>query len=164
MVNISIKDELGKIIFLADVERDDSKRYERSVAISEDDTMTVTISWNNLTVINRNWSERDIEAFNLIASLIRSDLSRNFSIEELSAHAGMNRTKLQAGFKQLFSSTIYVFTQELKMQRAKSLILDNKGYTLKEIARMLGYRHTNHFSVAFKKKFSAAPSVIKKQG
>lgn len=165
MVNIYIKDKLGKLILLEEVEEDTSAHYEKTVAITKDHTLTITITSNRpVSAVNREWTEKDIQVFNLIANLISSDLSRNFSIEELAENAGMNRTKLQAGFKQLFSKTVYSFTQELKMQKARDLIIDNKGFTLKEIAGMLGYGHANHFSVAFKKRFKAAPSDLKKRG
>ena len=87
---------------------------------------------------------------------------KNYTIEELSIVAGMNRTKLQAGFKDLFGKTIYSYTLDLKMTEAKALLTGASRLSLKEIAALLGYSHTNHFSAAFKKKFNVSPSFLKK--
>jgi AraC-like DNA-binding protein len=162
MIDIYIKDSFGKVILSEKVQEDSGLRYEKTVVVTKERSLTVTIALNHLSpATHPQWTEKDLSSFNRITELINSDLSKNFSIEELAEHAAMNRTKLQAGFKQVFHKTINSFTQELKMQKAKDLISGNRGFSLKEIAGMLGYRHSNHFSVAFKKWFNVSPSAFK---
>lgn len=109
-----------------------------------------------------NWSEQDRKSFKKVRDLLSKDLKANYSIETLAVEAGMNRSKLQQGFKDLFSKTIYTFLFDLKMSEAKSLLTRNTSLSLKEVAAMVGYSHVNHFSVAFKKKFGVSPSYFKK--
>jgi len=73
----------------------------------------------------------------------------------------MNRTKLQANFKSIFGKTINGFTKDLKMKRAKELLASHSPFSLKEVAAMIGYKHTNHFSTAFKNYFDCTPSAFK---
>lgn len=108
------------------------------------------------------WSKKDVAIFEMISKVISQNLSKNISIAGLAERAGMNRTKLQAGFKDIMGQTINSYTSELKMQKAKSLLINKPGYSLKQIAAVVGYSCGNHFSAAFKKKFSFSPSSLKK--
>jgi AraC-like DNA-binding protein len=108
------------------------------------------------------WSKKDVAVFEMIAKLISQNLSKNISIAGLAERAGMNRTKLQAGFKDVMGQTINSYACELKMQKAKTLLINKPGYSLKQIAAVVGYSCGNHFSAAFKKKFSFSPSSLKK--
>ena len=110
----------------------------------------------------QKWSEQDRAAFEKVRDLLSKNFKRTYSIEELSVVAGMNRTKLQSGFKNLFSKTIYTFALDLKMNQAKTLLTNDHHLSLKEIASMVGYSHVNHFSTAFKKKFEISPSNFKR--
>lgn len=107
------------------------------------------------------WSKKDIASFEMVSRIISQNLSRNISIAGLAEKAGMNRTKLQAGFKEIMGQTINSYASELKMQKAKTLLLNKPGYSLKQIAAVVGYSCGNHFSAAFKKKFSFSPSYFK---
>ncbi|MEJ7557110.1 MAG: helix-turn-helix domain-containing protein [Pedobacter sp.] len=109
-----------------------------------------------------NWSEQDLKSLEKVRDLMAQNLKVYYSIEELAVLAGMNRTKLQQGFKNLFNKTIYTFLHDLKMTEAKTLLSQQKGLSLKEVAAMLGYKHVNHFSVAFKKKFDISPALFRK--
>jgi AraC-like DNA-binding protein len=107
------------------------------------------------------WTAKEIEVLTGIKELISINLQNNYSIEQLAEISGMNRTKLQEGFKDLFKKTIYAFTTDWKMLKAKMLLENNQGLSLKEVAALLGYRHTNHFSAAFKKRYNFSPSILK---
>jgi AraC-like DNA-binding protein len=111
---------------------------------------------------SERWTVREIAMLTEIKELISLNLQNCYSIEQLAEISGMNRTKLQEGFKDLFGKTIFSYTTDMKMLKAKMLLEDEQGLSLKEIAGMLGYRHTNHFSAAFKKRYNFSPSQLKK--
>lgn len=162
MVDIYIKDKFGELILAEEIKDEEDLHYKKTIVMAKKQMLTVTITLSKaFPTSQQQWNEKETLTFHKIIELISKDLSKNFSIEELAEQVGMNRTKLQAGFKQLFNKTINSFTQELKMQNAKDLIHSSKRYNLKEIASMLGYRHSNHFSVAFKKRFGISPSAFK---
>lgn len=104
-------------------------------------------------------SKIDVGQLHAIREMITVDLSRHFSIEELSYLSHMNRTKLQAGFKALFGLTLYDFLIEKRMELAYQLLTESYAYhwNIAEIAQKVGYRHSNHFSAAFKKRFGVSP-------
>ena len=108
------------------------------------------------------WTVREIAMLTEIKELISLNLENAYSIEQLADISGMNRTKLQECFKDLFGKTIFSYTTDMKMLKAKMLLEDEQGFSLKEIAGMLGYKHTNHFSAAFKKRYNYSPSQLKR--
>ncbi|WP_430612627.1 helix-turn-helix domain-containing protein [Flavobacterium sp. JP2137] len=95
---------------------------------------------------------------------LREQLTKNFSnhhpLEELVALAAMNRTKLQAGFKQLFGRSIHEFLVQTRMDEAYRLLTTttDNSLTIASLAAQVGYSHYNHFSAAFKKRFGSPPS------
>lgn len=108
------------------------------------------------------WTIREIAMLTEVKELISLNLQNCYSIEQLAEISGMNRTKLQEGFKDMFGKTIFTFTTDMKMLKAKLLLEDEQVLSLKAIASMLGYKHTNHFSAAFKKRYNFSPSQLKK--
>jgi AraC-like DNA-binding protein len=46
--------------------------------------------------------------------------------------------------------------QNERLSKAKLLIAE-EAYPIKEIARMVGYKHSGHFTAKFKKKFGVLP-------
>lgn len=136
----------------------EDRTQQHQVILNEDQVMTITITFNTTKM---SVSEKEQAVFNQIAAHINENLSENLSIQQLASLAGMNRTKLQANFKLIFGKTINAFTKDLKMQKAKELLKSQSPVSLKEVAAMIGYKHTNHFSAAFKNYFDCTPSAFK---
>ena len=82
------------------------------------------------------------------------------SLQSLSRAFCLNEFKLKKGFKELFGDTVFGYIHSLRMQHARSLILDEK-MNINKVAGKVGYKNANHFSTAFKKQFGIAPSLIK---
>lgn len=78
------------------------------------------------------------------------------SIEALARRVGLNRTKLQRGFKQVFGTTMFDFTQARRMDLAQALLREG-GLTIAEVAESVGYEHPTNFTAAFRRRFNALP-------
>jgi len=125
-------------------------------------------SVHNLINTNQNniLSKVNTENLYFIRELIVSNLAKNYTIEELSYLSIMNRTKLQAGFKELFGCTIHDFIIEKRMDLAYHLLTQSyaNDWNISEIAQRVGYLRSNHFSAAFKKRYGVSPGkFLKKQ-
>ncbi len=68
---------------------------------------------------------------------------------------------LDAEFKKRFGLSSFAFTLNKGLDDAHSE-LSLKDTPLKVISANLGYKHVNHFSAAFKKKFGYSPSKLRK--
>ena len=165
MVNVYLEDEFGVILFEKKNIAVNTGQLHKEVILIDNKPITITLDFRNQSSLTQNnakfFPEQEHQALQQIAAQIRQNLSRNFTIEELSSLAGMNRTKLQSGFKLIFGKTINTFTKEMKMQEAITLLNSEVYISLKEVAAMVGYKHTNHFSAAFKKYYSFSPSSLK---
>lgn len=92
--------------------------------------------------------------------LIEKDLSVNYTIPELSKLVGTNEQYLKKYFKQYFGKTIMNYITEKKMNHAKELIMTGE-YRVVDVARLTGYKHSTHFTTAFKKYFGFIPNSLK---
>lgn len=82
------------------------------------------------------------------------------TIRQIATSIGINERKLTQGFKELFGLTVFEYINDLRMNKAKQLLLDEKKY-VGEVAETVGYKNQQHFTVAFKKKFGMLPSKLK---
>lgn len=83
------------------------------------------------------------------------------TIKELALAVGSNATTIKLAFKEYYGTTIYNYIQDIRMSRAKKLlILDDKN--IKEIAAELGFVKQGNFTVAFKKRYGILPSQLTK--
>jgi AraC family transcriptional activator of pyochelin receptor len=101
-------------------------------------------------------SSYDIECIKKAKNFIDSDMSRHHTIAEIASHTGISPTKLKKDFKELFGSGLYHYLKETRMDKALYLI-EQTEKPLKQISRMLGYRHLTSFITAFKKKYGNPP-------
>ncbi|MFD2553977.1 helix-turn-helix transcriptional regulator [Sphingobacterium tabacisoli] len=96
----------------------------------------------------------------LAKNLIHRDLSKNYTISELAKHVGTNEQYLKKHFKQYFGKTVMNYITEKKMEHAKELILTG-DYRISDVAQMTGYKHSTHFTSAFKKYFGFIPNSLR---
>ena len=92
--------------------------------------------------------------------LIDQDLTKNYTINELSKAVGTNEQYLKKYFKQYVGKTIMNYVLETKMLYAKKLITTG-DVRIADVARMTGYKHATHFSMNFKKFFGILPTSLR---
>lgn len=84
------------------------------------------------------------------------------SLSELAHLSGLNEYKLKQGFKEMFSTTVFGYLAEKRLELARDYLSDpNRSVT--EIADSLGYASIQHFSYAFKKKFGHSPKALRNE-
>jgi AraC family transcriptional regulator, transcriptional activator of the genes for pyochelin and ferripyochelin receptors len=101
-------------------------------------------------------SDYDKERILYAREYILEHISCPPGLNELSRLAGINEFKLKKGFKEMFGNTVFGYLSDVRMEIAKTELLDNKKTAI-EIASELGYSSVQHFSNAFKKKFGISP-------
>lgn len=100
---------------------------------------------------------RDLESLEYVRGLILKDLATVHSIDSLARKAGLNSTKLKAGFKFLFGCTIYQFTLKARMEHALQLLTKEK-LPVGTVADQVGYQHQSSFTFAFGQYFGFPPA------
>ncbi len=126
--------------------------------------LTLQISQINASEEGRkNLKRSDIDKLYEVKDLLLRNIDAPFSIEELARVAGLNRTKLQEGFKELFGTTIFGYISDTRLEEARRHILDpGSALSISEIAAMSGYKNPQHFTAAFKRKFGYLPRDARK--
>ncbi|BAQ62128.1 transcriptional regulator [Geminocystis sp. NIES-3708] len=87
--------------------------------------------------------------------LIKSSLNPP-SLTELARKVGLNDHKLKQGFKQLFSTTVFGYLYNYRMEQAQQLLRDS-NLSIAQIATRVGYSNPEAFSTAFRRKFDQSP-------
>jgi AraC-like DNA-binding protein len=96
----------------------------------------------------------------IIKKFVDENFHRNLKIEEISKILGINETKIRKEFKIHYQKTIVDYISELRMLKAKKMII-NKDLMIKEIAIDCGYEYVQNFTRAFKKKFGVSPEKLR---
>jgi AraC-like DNA-binding protein len=108
--------------------------------------------------------KKDMELIIEARKKLLSDLVNPPTIKDLGLYVGLNENKLKKGFMLLYKTSINKLLQNERLSRAKLLIAE-EIYPIKDIAKMVGYKHSGHFTSKFKKKFGVLPKdYIKTMG
>jgi AraC-like DNA-binding protein len=106
-------------------------------------------------------SWRDKRQLDKARDIIQKDCVNVPAIGVLSRQLGLNQRKLKMGFKQLFGTPIFQYTQNLRLEKALQL-LHTGEYSVREIADAVGYGYAKNFTTAFKKRYGMSPKVARK--
>lgn len=110
---------------------------------------------------NNNLKTDDISATDTERLMnCRTYLSENFlkqlTLEEISRNAMLNEFKLKRGFKKLFGTTVFGYIQQLRLNHAQTLLLSG-GFTVGEVAAVIGYASDSAFIRAFRQCYGYSP-------
>ena len=86
-----------------------------------------------------------------------------FSVDVLACELGMARTKLFSKMKAITGQTPLEFILTIRLKRAAVMLLNNKEYSISEIADRLGFGSPRHFTRCFKEKYTITPQEYRRQ-
>ncbi len=101
-------------------------------------------------------TRRQIERLREARALITARMAAPPSLRELACDVAMSTTLLKRGFRELFGETVFELVRNLRLDRARVLLLD-EGASVKEAAWSVGYASLSHFARAFGERFGASP-------
>jgi len=111
---------------------------------------------NQSLIISKNHYDK----IALAKQIIEKDLTKSFTIPELAKLIGTNEQYLKKYFKQYYGKTVMNYITDHKMNHAKELIMTG-DYRVSDVARLTGYKHSTHFTTAFKKYFGFIPNSLR---
>ena len=86
----------------------------------------------------------------------------DLKVEDIYRAVGLSRAQLYRKMKALTGSSMHDLLKELRLKRAKQLLLTQK-FQINEIAYMVGFNDPEYFRRSFKAKFGVSPSALAKQ-
>lgn len=91
---------------------------------------------------------KDISTFHEVRQFIERNFTKDILVGSLCKEFGLNRTKLQEGFNQLFGFSVHAFVSKARMDKAREM-LSNTDDSVKAIAIECGYRSASSFTRIF---------------
>lgn len=82
------------------------------------------------------------------------------TIDALAAQVGLNRSKLAAGFREMFGESVQVHWRNLRLSLARDM-LRSEDLTVTQVAERLGYSEISSFTRAFTAHFGVSPKTIR---
>lgn len=110
----------------------------------------------NSELIKYSISNEKLELANRVRLLILEDLSRHLSISEIASEIGASETLIKEVFQLVNGVPIYTFYQNRRLDKSIQM-LQNKRYSITEIAYQLGFSSPSNFSKFFKKMTKMTP-------
>lgn len=106
-------------------------------------------------------SSRELKLIRKLGNSIIKDPSFNYSLDELSASAGLSQAKLQEGFKFLYSKTVTEYVRHIRLERARDL-LNQADLNISQVVYSIGFTSRSYFSKIFKEKYKITPNEYRK--
>jgi len=98
-----------------------------------------------------------------IRNYMEGNLYTNLSLDRIALHFGFTKMHVIRVFKQAYGQTPMQYLLSRKISIAKSLLKDTI-MPVGEIASLLRYSNTQHFSAAFKKAVGQTPHTFRRSG
>ena len=107
--------------------------------------------------LNASVSVADRNAIMEITEYLNQNLSKNFSLTELSADAYMSISKFKYVFKTVVGQSVSEYMTQKRMEHACEMLSYTNLY-IAEIAHLIGYKNAGSFSSQFKKYMGVLPN------
>jgi AraC-like DNA-binding protein len=104
----------------------------------------------------------DLDCIALAHKLLCKDPSPRITIDSLALEIGINRNKLNYGFKHVYGVTINESQEKQRMEKAE-LLLSTTRKSVKTIASLTHYCTSSRFGVVFKKTYGITPLQFRKK-
>ena len=125
----------------------------------------IMINFNNEMKQKKNLtsyiSDSDLKYIKLVKDKIDKNILNPPDMDSLCRIAMMGKTKLRETFKKVTKMTLGEYIRCCKMKYAL-ILLNNKDYSIADIAHTLNYSNTSKFSGAFKKLYGQNPEAYRK--
>jgi AraC-like DNA-binding protein len=101
-------------------------------------------------------SRRDRTLIEEACARLLSDVRNPPSVSELARAAGMSEKALNAGFREVYGTTVFETLRNERLEHAR-LALEETDLSLKDIASRIGYNQLTNFTTAFAMRYGMPP-------
>lgn len=105
-------------------------------------------------------SLRDARSIMSARELMHDRMTEPLTLEALAAAVGLNRSKLAAGFKEMFGVGVQTYWRDVRLSAARDM-LRSDDLSVTEVAARLGYGEISSFTRAFTNKYGVSPSALR---
>lgn len=117
---------------------------------------------NYLDAISYPLVKEDIDSVYQAGKILVRNLDNPPSIETLARQVGLNRLKLNQGFRQVYGTTPFRYLRNCRLALAVHL-LSTSELAVEEVAYRVGYISRTSFTGAFRRQFGFSPKALQLQ-
>ena len=103
-----------------------------------------------------------VEKIKAIQALLTEDLTKSYTMEELSEQFDIALTPLKNCFKTVYGSPVFTYMRTYRMNYAAALLKSDKNLKVAEIAGLVGYDSPSKFASAFHQTMGKTPLEYRK--
>ncbi|MDO6430717.1 AraC family transcriptional regulator [Flavitalea sp. BT771] len=100
---------------------------------------------------------RDIATLLEVRQFIQENFSKDIPISAICREFGLNRTKLQEGFHQMYSTSVHALISNMRMEKARSMLRETEE-PVKVIGMECGYKTLSSFTRVFTRLHKVSPT------
>ncbi|MBW4514821.1 MAG: AraC family transcriptional regulator [Timaviella obliquedivisa GSE-PSE-MK23-08B] len=100
----------------------------------------------------------DVDRLHYAREILAKHLQNPPSLKALARQVGLNEFILKRGFRQVFSTTVFGYLHQYRMEQAKQL-LEEGNLSITQIAHAVGFANRGYFAAAFRKRFGINPKA-----
>src|SRR5881409_3235545 len=90
-------------------------------------------------------------------AIVEEEFASDLSLDDIARRVASSRRQLQRAYAEIGNTTFREHLTRVRMDRAATMLAD-KGLTVREVARRVGYRQPAQFAKAFRRHLGVAPS------
>ena len=98
--------------------------------------------------------------FREATAIVEAEYGSDLALDDIARRVATSRRQLQRAYAEVGRTTFREHLTRVRMDRAAQLLSD-KGLTVREVARRVGYRQPAQFAKAFRRHHGAAPSAFR---
>lgn len=103
------------------------------------------------------------ERFAKVRAYIDDHLDQNTTVKDLAEVAGLSPAQFGQSFQEATGMSVQRWQMDARIRSAQRLMVDDPGESLAEIAALVGFSDSSHFSRAFLEVVGTTPSVWLRQ-
>jgi transcriptional regulator GlxA family with amidase domain len=90
-------------------------------------------------------------------AIVDAEYASDLSLDDIARRVASSRRQLQRAYSEIGNTTFRDHLTRVRMERAATMLPD-RGLTVREVARRVGYRQPAQFAKAFRRHIGVAPS------
>lgn len=111
----------------------------------------------------RQLREQYLSRINEVVDYIEKNIDRNFTLDELASRAGFSKFHFHRIFYTFTRETMFQFIQRLRLEKSATLLLNEPGKPVTDIALECGFANSSSFAKSFKIHFGVSASEWRNQ-
>lgn len=118
-------------------------------------------------IFSKSISQKDInlpinQRVQLVKEILREDVKKNISLEDLEKDLGISKFHISRSFKQAEGISITYYLKQIRVEQAQQLLM-NQPWSIATIAQECGFHDSSHLNKCFKAMTGITPTQFREQ-